>query len=389
MRALINSRGFAALWRPATARLLLAAFLLDLLSVFIVVGYGSSYLLRILHAPPAYPAFALAIYGAMKTGSSQPAGWLLDRLGKGPVVAVALASGAIGLAVAARSASAAPFFVAVGLLAVTVSVGWVVVMAALSREAPADGRGAAASTLGLLSGAATGSAIFLAALFVATATPRAALGLGVTLVVVVCSLMAMATLNQPEARTFVRRAVIRRHLPLFAIVFCHFALLTALAGLYIPFLLRELNLSTTAAAVVLLPAAAAGGLTMLWSGSRSKAGGRFALAGDFYALGGFALLVISREGHLLLVGLLTVPIVGALAAAAPLVNAAVLDAGARSRGETLGWIFLVEGVGAAAGPLLAAGGISFVGIRVGMALLACAIIPSGLAVKKGQQAIRP
>lgn len=128
---------------------------------------------------------------------------------------------------------------------------------------------------------------------------------------------------------------------------------------------------------------------MLWSGSRSRAGLRFALAGDFYALGGLALLLIARESHLLLVGLLTVPVVGALAATAPLVNAAVLDTGSRAHSETLGWIFLVEGLGAAAGPLVAAGGISLVGIRLAMAILACAIVPFGLAVKRGQQAIRP
>ena len=176
---------------------------------------------------------------------------------------------------------------------------------------------------------------------------------------------------------------------LFAIVFCHFAALTAVAGLYIPFLLRDLDLSTTTAAIVLLPAAATGGLTMLWSGSRSRAGGRFALAGDFYALGGLSLLLISRESHLLLVVLLTIPVVGALAVTAPLVNAAVLDTGSQAKSETLGWIFLVEGLGAAAGPLLAASAISVVGIRIAMVILACAVIPFGLAVKKGQQAIRP
>lgn len=389
MRALISSRGFAVLWRPATLRLLLAAFLLDLLSVFIVFGYGSSYLLRVLHAPSAYPAFALAIYGGVKTGTSQPAGWLLDRLGKGPVVALAFATGAIGLATAAHARRADAFFVAVGLLAVTVSIGWVVVMAALSQESDARDRGATASTLGLLSGAATGSAVFLAAAFVALGTPREALGFGVSLVVLVCALLALSSFTPPEVQGFGRRRVLRERLPLFAIVFFHFAALTAVAGLYIPFLLRALDLSTTRAAIVLLPAAAAGGLTMLWSGARSRAGLRFALAGDFYALGGLALLLISRESHLLLVGLLTVPVVGALAATAPLVNAAVLDTGARTRSETLGWIFLVEGLGAAAGPLIAAGGISLVGIRLAMALLSCAIIPFGLAIKRGQQAVRP
>lgn len=377
------------LWRPATLRLLVAAFLLDLLSVFIVFGYGSSYLLRVLHAPSAYPAFALAIYGAMKTGTSQPAGWLLDRIGKGPVVAIALATGATGLALAAHSQRAGMFFVAVALLAVTVSVGWVVVMAALSQEAGVNDRGAAASTLGLLSGAATGSAVFLAAVFVAVATPRQAMAFGVALVLLVCALMALATVTPPELHAFPRGALLRQRIPLFVVVFCHFALLTAVAGLYIPFLLRDLDLSTTAAVMVLLPAAATGGVTMLWSGSRSRAGLRFALAGDFYSLGGLALLLISRESHLLLVGLLTVPVVGALAATAPLVNATVLDTGALTRSETLGWLFLVEGLGAATGPLLAAGAISLVGIRVAMALIACLVIPFGFAVKKRQQAIRP
>jgi MFS family permease len=389
VRALISSRGFGALSRPATLRLLLAAFLLDVLSVFIVFGYGSSYLLRELNAPAAYPAYALAIYGGMKTFTSQPAGWMLDRFGKGPVVALGFASGTIGLALAARVGNAPTFFVATGALAIAVSIGWIVVMGGISQEATASDRGAAASTLGLLSGAATGCAVFLASAFVAFGTPRGALGFGVLLVVVVSVLMSLATVTPADQASFRRRRVLRERLPLFAIVFCHFAALTAVAGLYIPFLLRDLDLSTTRAAFVLMPAAAAGGLTMLWSGSRSRAGGRFALAGDFYALGGLALLLISRESHLLLVVLLTVPVVGALAATAPLINAAVLDAGSRSHGETLGWIFLVEGLGAAAGPLVAASAISLVGIRIAMVMLACAVIPFGLVVKKGQQAIRP
>ncbi|MEO8539892.1 MAG: MFS transporter [bacterium] len=389
MRAFISERGFAALSRPGTLRLLLAAFLLDLLSVFVVFGYGSSYLLQDLHAPAAYPAYALAIYGAMKTATSQPAGWLLDRLGKGPVVAIAFAAGTTGLALAARVQGAPTFFVAVGLLAVSVSIGWIVVMGGLAQEADATHRGAAASTLGLLSGAATGSAIFLASAFIAIGTPHRALGLGVCLVIVVSALMAFATMRPPEPVHFGRKQVLRDRLPMFAIIFCHFAALSAVAGVYIPFLLRDLNLSTTQAALVLLPAAGAAGMTMLWSGSRSRAGGRFALAGDFYALGGLALLLTARESHILLVVLLTIPVVGALAATAPLVNAAVLDTGSRARGEALGWIFLVEGLGAAAGPLVAASAISLVGIRLAMVVLACLVIPFGLAVKKGQQAIRP
>ena len=45
---------------------LVAGFALDMLTALIVMAYGNSYLVRTLHSPSSYPAYAFAVYGVMK-----------------------------------------------------------------------------------------------------------------------------------------------------------------------------------------------------------------------------------------------------------------------------------------------------------------------------------
>src|SRR6476620_6433051 len=58
---------------------LAAVFALDGLSTLIITGYGNSYLLKTLNAPPSYPAFALGVYGFVKFAAGPASGWLTDR----------------------------------------------------------------------------------------------------------------------------------------------------------------------------------------------------------------------------------------------------------------------------------------------------------------------
>lgn len=385
MRVSLSAEGLTWLRRPQTLRLLAAAFVLDAMTTFFVLAYGSVYLLRELHAPAAYPAIALAIYGAVKLTSAPPGGWLLARHGAGICTAVSFAAGAIGLAVALREHNAASFFIAVGCSALAVSLFWLIVMQSIGVNAADEHRGVAGSVLGVVSIAGTGSGVLLSPVFELFLTPRAAMTLVLAGICVVAALLAFWPAGTaPADRHLARGRVSRSSLPFLFLVLCHFAVLTAVASVYLPFLFRTLDLSTVRALAVVAPGAAAGGLAMLWSGSHSLPNRRFDRATTYYLLGAVALLVTAGESRAALAAILAVPMLGALAATAPLVNAAVLDATRAAAGaEMLGWIFLVEGLGAAIGPAVGAGSIAAFGVRgamvtasIGLALLAVGLFES-------------
>lgn len=381
MRVSLSADGLNWIRRPQTLRLLAAAFFLDALTTFFVFAYGSVYLLRELHTPAAYPAIALAIYGAVKLTTAPPGGWLLARHGAGVCTALSFAVGAIGLAIALREHTAISFFIAVGCCALAVSLFWLIVIQAIGVNAADDQRGVAGSMLGIVSIAGTASGVVLSPAFELFGTPRAAMTMVLAAICVVAALLAFWSTGTAPQSHAIRGRVTKSSLPFLLLVLCHFAALTAVASVYLPFLFRTLDLSTVRGVAVVAPGAVAGGVAMLWSGSRSLPYKRFDRAAPFYILGAAALLVSAGESRVLLAGILAVPLLGALAATAPLVNAAVLDATRSMAGaEMLGWIFLAEGLGAAIGPAASAGAITAFGVRGAMVAAAIGLgaLASGL-----------
>ena len=72
-------------WTPSLRVLLAAVFSVDALTALVVIAYSNSYLIDVLRASSAYPAYALAIYGFVKLvtapagGCSSPRVWEASR----------------------------------------------------------------------------------------------------------------------------------------------------------------------------------------------------------------------------------------------------------------------------------------------------------------------
>ncbi len=370
--------------RLSTLRILGSAFLLDLLAVSFVFVFGSAYLLNRLNAPPAYPGYALAVYGGVKLIVAPLGGWLLNKAGAQVGVGVSLALTAAGIPIALRSGSAAGFLVCVAFLAAGVSLAWLAVFAVAGRDTEATEHGPLGAWMGLTAVAATGAALGVGSLL-ATAhsfSPAAIFALGVS-VVFAALLLGAGTTVAREALTPARLDWTRAGegvAPLGAVLFAHFAVTTGAAAIFIPFLLRSLGLQTHWALVVVAPGGALAAATMLWSGRHTLKGRRFALAGLFYIAAAVALIAASPVDEPWLVAVIAAPLVAGFAGVVPQVNAAVLGVSQRAAGKggALGWAFLAEGLGAVAGPLAAGGAISLIGIRASLA--GAGLVVAALAV---------
>jgi MFS family permease len=342
----------------ALAPLLAAVFLLDALTTLVVVGYGNSYLLSTLHAPPSYPGYALAIYGLVKLLSAPAGGRILDGRAA-PLLPVASGACALaGLGVILATGSANGFLGGVAALSAGIALAWLVVFHSLGHTSDPDRRGEATAFMGLISGAASVTGLGLAALFSLSSYWRLPFALGCAL-----ALAGALVLRRLPLRGELRPAAVRRtvapavtapgpSLRVLTVVFAHFAVGTGAVAACVPFALHTLNLSLVEAFVLLGPAIGCGALAMLIAGRRSQANGRFGEVIVLYAIASVALAAAGVAPGALAFGLIAIPIAASLAAAAPVINAALIDsarAGALP-GTALGALFFAEGLGTVAGP---------------------------------------
>ena len=112
-------------------------FVLDVLTAMIITGYGNSYLLDTLDAPPEYPAFALGVYGLVKFATAPPGGWLIDHVRPAftlTLVGVLLTGGVV---VMLAVGTANGFIVGVGILSAGVTLFWLIVVSRARRLAAA------------------------------------------------------------------------------------------------------------------------------------------------------------------------------------------------------------------------------------------------------------
>lgn len=373
MSAASSIQGWGFMPRLSTLRILGSAFVLDLLAVSFVFVFGSSYLLNRLNAPAAYPGYALAVYGLVKLVVAPLGGWLLNKTGWQVGVGVSLALTAAGIPIALRWGSAGGFLVCVGFLAAGLSLAWLAVFAVAGRDTESSEHGPLGAWMGLTAVAATGAALGVGSLLALahSFSPAAIFALGASLVFAALLLGAGTTVARdalaPPRLEWTRAS--EGVAPLGAVLFAHFAVTTGVAAIFIPFLLRTLDLQTHWALAVIAPGGALAAVTMIWSGKHTLKGRRFALAGLFYAASAVALLAASPVDEPWLVAILAVPLVAGFAGVVPQVNAAVLGVSRRAegRGGALGWVFLAEGLGAVAGPLAAGGAISLLDVRMSLA----------------------
>ena len=347
-----------------------AAFVLDLLTVFLVFAWGNSYLIDVLRAPAAAPGYALAIYGFVKLVSAPAGGWLLGRAGTRAMLASAIALEAAGLAVALLLETTAGFLGCIALLGAGVALSWIVIFFEAGRAGTFEERGSAGTFLSISSGMASAGALAVAPLFSIFLADRAAFAFAGLLVAAQAGLLALSPNVRAGADSSPTSALPPPGRTALALVlFGHFALVSGAVAALIPFVLKTLDLSLARAVITMGPAVAvAAGLT-LWSGRRGASEGRFQSAPLFYGAAAAALVALSFATSPLLAALVTIPVAGGLAAAAPLINSSVLDATDHRHavGPTLGWFFFAEGAGAVAGPAVVAAVIALTSVRPGLA----------------------
>lgn len=384
-----SNRLWPALAVPgAMLPVLAAAFLLDALTMFVVVAYGSAYLLDTLAAPPAYPGYALALYGLVKLAGALGGGWALQRAG---ATATAMVAGALLLAgpvVMLIGASVTGFLVGVGVVSAGVAVAWLVVYLAAGATTTGDGRGLAAAYLGLTSAVASATGIGLAAMFSLAESWRAAFGLGVALAAIgALALLRAAGAAQEALRAHPRQPRLpaarpSMSVPVVVLVFAHFVLLSTVLAAYGPFALRTLDLSLTIALLAAAPAALAGAAMMVAAGRGSQHGGRLRRASPLYAFAAIGAMAALFAHGPLGFGLAAAPLAIGMAGTLPLINAGLMDSSqsVRRPGEALGVLFFAEGLGSVVGPALIAAVVTLGGVRPSLvAVSGCALALGALA----------
>lgn len=355
-----------------------------------------------LHAPSAYPAYALGIYGLVKLITAPAGGWVLDRVRIRTVVAFVWGIEACGLALIVATASAHGFLVGVGLLSAGIAVSWLILFHALGDARDATARGSATAYMGLTSVAATVAGVGAAALISETHYWRLAFGLAFVLATVSAVLMGWLFVGRGKPGRLARRVVShaerapamehRTKVIAGTMIFAHFVLVTATIAVFGPFVLRTLDLTLLQAGILLIPAGLAGAGSMVVVGRRSKHGNRLREVAMLYALAAGAVLVIAGVRDELLFALLAVPFAIALGGAQPLLNASLLDVSHAdergSPGTALGWLFFAEGLGSVAGPMLVGGVIALGGVREGMVAVGLAGVGLAIGALLGSKAVR-
>jgi predicted MFS family arabinose efflux permease len=368
------------LLRSPLRTLLAVVFTIDCMTALVVIAFGNSYLIETRHSPPAYPAYALGIYGFVKLLTAPIGGWLLDRVRSGVVVGFVIAIEALGLGVILVTGTAYGFLAGVALLSTGIAMAWLVVFHALGDASDPDLRASATAYVGLTSTAATGTGFGIAAVIGETPYWPAAFIIGLLLAALSGSVLwRLYPPGQTVGRTAPERGAVaadgavdrRRQVVAGLVIFAHFTAVTGTIAAFGPFVLRTLDLTLLRAGLLMLPAGAVAAAAMVIAGRRSTHGNRLREVAALYAVGAVSVLLASTVHHAWLFGLIAVPLALAFAAAQPLLNASLLDVShaAERTGTVLGWLFFAEGLGSVVGPLIVGLVISLAGVRAGVVTL--------------------
>lgn len=387
--------------RSPVGYLLGIVFSIDCMTALIVIAFGQSYLIETRHAPPAYPAYSLAIYGLVKLLSAPIGGWALDRVRAGSVVVFIVTVELSGFAVIFVTASANGYLAGVALLSTGIAVAWIVVFHALGDTIDASLRSTATAYLGLTSAAATGAGFGIGAVIGETNYWESAFALGALLA---CISFVLLVRLYPRGSQIGREAndepiegagpvnIMPRESQVVAglIIFAHFVAITATIAVFGPYVLRVLGLSLFTAGLALVPAGAVGALTMILAGRRSRPGNRLREVAVLYGIGAAAVFGLVPLEHAWVFILVAIPLAAAIGGAQPLLNASLLDVSQSSRrkGRALGWLFFAEGLGSVAGPVLIGGVIAATDVRSGVAALGGLDVLIVVFAAAGSRAIR-
>lgn len=364
---------------------LATVFSIDAMTMLVIIAYGSSYLINVLHSPPSYPAYALGIFGFMKLLSAPISGRLLDRFPARFVVTLAVGLSLTGLAAMIAWHSTTGYLVGVAFLSYGVGTFWLVMFHVLGLATEPAVRARVTSYMALVSGGATatgfatGGLIALTdywwAAFVAGATLAASAG--ILLRIVVNLVVSIAGQDrrppEPDAPPSDPPAPIPPRLQLVAAGtgLIHSAALGGVGGIFGPFVLHTLDLELIAASLLLLPAILVGGVSMWFAGRHSRPGRRLRELALFYGIGALGLVVLASVHHWYEFMGVALALGVSLGGATPIMGATMLDVSysGERKASVLGWLFFAQGIGTVGGPLLVGVVISLLGVREAVAVL--------------------
>ena len=367
--------GVRTVARPdrAVQYILATVFLVDILTTLIVFGYGNNYLIKIIEAPSAAPAFALGVYGLVKFVTAPLSGLLTDRAAArvSVVLAAVLQAGGLGVMLAVRDA--AGFIVGAGILSAGTTLLWLLVFHALASAVKPEARGSATAYMGIVTSIGVGAG-FAAAAVLAEARPALVFLVGAVLgggsALLLWPVFGSGTVHRPrdvEDEPAEAPRTSRPEWAASAVTFAHFFAVNATIGALGPFALEQLDLSLRQVAGLLAPAIVVAGLAMLLIGRRSRQGRRLREATPVYALGAVALLATAFSPQPLSFAVGMAFVGAAVGGATPLLNSARVDLTTLSSapGRMLGRVLFAEGLGSFIGPIAVGLVIAVGDIRAG------------------------
>ncbi len=369
--------------RPLSIRPFLGCvFAIDVLAMLVVVAYGGAYLIRVLDAPPSYPAYALGVYGFVKLLVAPIGGRFLDRAPARVGVVVAVGLNLTGLGFMLGWHQALGYMVGVAFLSAGIAFSWLVVFHVLGVATEPKTRARLTSAMSIVSAVATACGFAGGGLL--GESWQVAFSVGVVCAVVAGSLLYLVADIPPARAGAIERGAwpgrvaepvraISGRLQAVAAAdgLAHSAAIAGVGAVFAPFVLHTLDLTLLEGSILLLPAIGVGATSMYVAGRRSRPGRRLRELAICYSVGAVTLLVLAFVDAWWAFAIVALGLGVAIGGATPLMGATILDVshGGEQKASVLGWLFFAQGIGSVAGPVLVGLMISLLGVREAVGFL--------------------
>jgi predicted MFS family arabinose efflux permease len=357
--------------RDALVTVAAVAFLHDFIFGYVFLSSMNHYLLDVLHSGAGLPAFVIALSGLAAVAVQPLSGKHLDRFSPRSPLAATLLADVTGLTVILLVDNEFGFLGGSLLIAAGISAVWPLIFTLLRRTQPEGTR--AASGLILTAAGIGGSSLGLATGVLASAHLHWQLTFILAFVPVVLSAIALfspflAGVHRSDSETEARPTV--RHVALLgSLILVNSAAVSALLGLYGPFLRRTLGVSLGGGLALMLPAGLVA-LAILGVSTRySRGSHRLIEIGFLFLLAGVGALLLASAPSPFIAALVAPLLFAGMATVEPVLNAAIIDAGTGDNaGQTFGALLSFRQAGVIAGPAAVGLVTQFSNPRWGLAL---------------------
>ena len=376
----------SALDRAALAPLAVLAFAQDAIYALVFLSFMNHYLLGVLKASAALPAYTLALYGATRLAIHPLAGRLIDATSSRLVLRLSIVVQLVAVALLLTVHSLAAFLTSSVLLAVGSASIWPLIYETLARTQPSGAHSKATGALaivgyvgtacGFLSGVLIGRFVHYEAPFLLTAALVTVAGLTQRSGVfkaspVVPALTVLVGDGATEGRIAPKRSRPRGNILFFGLImFLDFAAVSALAGVYGPFTRISLGINLLRTTLFLMPAGAAAAISLYAVSRYSRPRRRLREMSALYLLAGAGALGLAAAPTPWTALFVAIALGAGIGGIGPIVAATVVDLGGTgNRGTVVGSLLAIEGLGSVAGPATVGLATDLLNARAGMAAI--------------------